>query len=531
MNDSRSSFKARALLVMAMTIAAAIGVTNIVRRPDLNCNEGYVLGEAGNQLWRAERLGQGAMLYRDVACQYGYLPPYAYMLFTRIAGNTILANNIWHVVGSVVCVGLLFELLRREVPLSLACVGTVLVSFQLLLAPGGIIGRYTIFEHLSMERACLLAVMLLWRAPTNRSKGHALALGSALGVWQGVKFGGAFFAGAGVLALDFLAILKQPQPRALWVPWIKNSVFVLAGFVVVASIWVVLALATLPLPIAEDTIWPAYLADVYKEARLHGPIDWNIFLRYKLAFPACGVLGLLGLGMWFFSHSQAHASQPASFEPPASFLGLLFYFVGFSTFLGTIYLRFQYAWAMAPAAVWTLASLRPLPRIAATLAFMPGFVLMLQMTFTFPADPEYVPYTLPNGERIVALTPQIGTLDRLSQLADHVPRSPGREFMVFSFYYSGGGFHHYYDRPYPLRNYLVYADIFRPYDVSELTERFDQVGALVVFKGLAPVDELYAELTRFLSPMLVDRVQEQFELDLRYSGKDFVVFTRRRTGT
>ena len=158
-----------------------------------------MLGEEGNQLYRAERLAQGRQLYSEIALQYGPLAVHLYSAFSTVVGNTITAVLAFHVVSSVLAILLAYVFVRGYVDVVTALQVTLFGFLPLMLTPGGNLGAYTNAEYISWERICLIAVLLAWRPPHCRTVRHAVWVGVGLGAWQWVKFGGAFFAGSALI--------------------------------------------------------------------------------------------------------------------------------------------------------------------------------------------------------------------------------------------------------------------------------------------------------------------------------------------
>src|SRR5437899_12967484 len=75
--------------------------------------------------------------------------------------------------------------------------------------PGGTLDPQGLFcsPHMPLERLSFLATLSLWKPPPVRSARRAAALGAALGIWQWVKCGGAFFALAAIVCLDAFALI------------------------------------------------------------------------------------------------------------------------------------------------------------------------------------------------------------------------------------------------------------------------------------------------------------------------------------
>jgi hypothetical protein len=469
-----------------VALAGVVGVLHITRRPDLNFNMGYVTGEDGNQLYRADRLNGGAMLYRDVACQYGYIPAHLYAVFTRIAGNTIMTNRVWHLLTSLVCVGMMFRLLRTSAPLIGAMAATLLVAVPFLLVPGGVLGTYTTFEHTSLERMCLLGLMLSWTPPDHRTARVALTQGLVLGLWQGIKFGGAFFAGAALIAVDVIWLLRT---SGNWRAWLRRELVALAAFVAVEALWIALAVSTLSPDLAFDTLWPAYIGRAY--VGLEG-LGWHGAAEFvgRLMVPfTCAVLGSFALVRWISSGTT---------RAPATFIGLFFYAFASAGYFGHVHLFYLWAWAVVPAGIAGLVSLSVAPRLAFSVALLPAFLLMLKIACVNVPSPELTPATLPTGERIWATSADAAVLSRFAEL----PREPG--FVLGAFGWGGGGFHFYFNRAYGLRNPMVTWPAFRPYDVDDLERNLSRISGVVMLDAERPAFE------RVLSPHVAREIGERF---------------------
>ncbi len=290
----RSRRADRLAVLMVLAIAAFLALANIALRPDLSYGQAWIMGEPGNPLYRAERLNQGAMLYRDVACQYGAIPVYVYAMISRIAGNTINYNLAWQLCTSLICLFLIYRLLRRSLSVALSSAITVVAALP-MVSPVGIIGSGTGVEYPMLERICFLAIMLLWRQPEMRLPRHSIGIGLLLGLWQGIKFGGALFALPALFALDVAATWSLQNPD--WAQVRRSWLTILGVFLAVEAAWMALAYATLPPLLARDTIWPAYMRDGYPmmsdKKRLPGWSGLGFFFGQQLLPLTCAVIALV----------------------------------------------------------------------------------------------------------------------------------------------------------------------------------------------------------------------------------------------
>ncbi len=153
-----------------------------------------------------------------------------------------------------------FLVLRRAVPLALSLAMCILVGVPLLLAPGGVMGGYTI-EYIQVERICLLGLMLLWQPPRERTLQQAMGMGCLLGIWQYTKFGGAFFALASVMIVD--CIVHRGERSRGWSKTLRDWAIMLGVFALWQALFVLWAYRMLTAPLAWDTVWPSYIVNSY----------------------------------------------------------------------------------------------------------------------------------------------------------------------------------------------------------------------------------------------------------------------------
>lgn len=482
-------------IFLLVSLTALLGWSVLHFRPDLAFGGGFVTGEDGNQLWRADQILRGRLPYRDFALQYGFLPSYVYAAFAGAFGNTLLTCRAYHLAFSVVCVVLSYLLVRRSLGPKLALV--VAVAFiPILLAPGGTIGANTNVEYIPVERVCFLALMLLWTAPDRRTVRGAIALGLVLGLWQAIKFGGAIFAGLSVVLVDLAWLLYHGQAKRLGWLYARRLVATGVTFLLLQGLWLAIVFGTTPRALAVDAVWPVFIADAYKLVSVKYPgVRYPAFAGIPFLLSgqwlplSCGLLGLFGCAMGLRRRARTLAVEPASDAAAWPLLiGMTFYLVAWPVYFGHVYLWYQYCWLLLPAGAWGLARLPRAARGAVLASWLPTWLLMLKITFVNAPDPHLVAKVLPNTESVYLSAKERAELEPMIELA-RAAEARGR-FVLALYSWGGGGFHFFYDREYGLRNYLVDQIIFRPSDASELARKLPAIDAIGPLRGHAPDEYL-----------------------------------------
>jgi hypothetical protein len=556
---SRSRLPDLAALFALTLIGLVFGLGRIHFRPDMVYNLGFLSGEDGNQLYRADRLARGYRLYRDIASPYGPIGAYSYAGYAAMLGNTMAANRYWHLGWSLMCIGMAYCVIRRAVGMKAGFALTLGLALPMMLQPGGMIAPFMNFEHLSLERACLLGLMLLWRPPPERRSLHAVGMGLILGLWQGIKFGGAFFGAAAVLLVDllwlYLASPARVRPatastqrgvQAAMLLLLLQWAWLLGSFALVELGWIAIAFATLPLPIAGETIWPAYMAELYQSITWSKPtwLKMRYFPLHQILPLLCMLLAASGLVLLRRARADAAASATSAdsthsqllHETSASSLplwvGVFFYLLGSVAYFGHVYHYYQYAWALAPAAAWGFCRLAPGFRFLAAVATIPVWIFLTYHTFLAGIGDHLAAFPLPNGEQVYverSLEPELQNLVRVTEAANRKDGS----FVVCLFDWGGGGWHYFYNRNYSLRNILVAPISIRPFDEEELRRQLPRVEALIVEvrkndeeDQRSPKAVALAELRATCSPALFQLLAEEFDLEPRFAADHFAIFGR-----
>ncbi len=87
-------------LAVLLTVAIAFIAALIWLKPQYSFHSDWAIGEPGNELYRAQRISEGALLYRDVASQYGPLATYMFSGCTWLFGDTIATGLGWQFGGA-----------------------------------------------------------------------------------------------------------------------------------------------------------------------------------------------------------------------------------------------------------------------------------------------------------------------------------------------------------------------------------------------------------------------------------------------
>lgn len=236
---------------------------------------GMVNQDAGHALFAIQSLLDGKIPYRDFFFNYGPLPLACAGLLAagRDAPFGFYGSAaVWGSVG----VFLLGLLLCRARGWRVAAAVLLLTGFAVGVGTQGQL-------YSGMERAGLLALALLWTPAPDRSHRRHVAVGLVFGLLQGVKFGGAFVAGAAWLATDFLWLLAHRAPRSAWLAWWRGNLAIGTAFLAVESCWLIAARAILGADHWLEFAFPIYILKWYAAyvhdvgTRWPNFADWRYF--------------------------------------------------------------------------------------------------------------------------------------------------------------------------------------------------------------------------------------------------------------
>lgn len=472
----------------------------------------WIAFERGNQLYRARILTEGGHLYRDVAFQYGPLAAYLHAAWCAVAGIGITQTLTWHLFWSLVGISLGYLVFRRLVPPAPAALYTALLLVPLMLEPGGLI-RMVNAEHQTFDRVFLLLILLSWNPPRIQTAGRAATIGLAMGAWQATKFGGAIFAGAALVLVEVAWMLRWGGEEAAWRRSLANFL-VIAGVVLLCEGLVAAWCLTWATPGEMwEVLWPSYMKRAYEEA-LAPTARWPVWhdMRYMLQAQFLPLLSLfLGVAWWFRGTHTGAANHAIAWIAAA------FYLLGIGTYISIETNFYLYGFALAPLAVAGLASLPEASRRLCTVMLLIPNAVLIRSAVTPWAAPvgQAAPdraFELPNGESLYLTPDNLARMQRLEEVARLVHERPGDQVVLawLGPEWSGGGYLHFYEPGFPLRNYFASPAAIRAADLDELRETLPRVGAFVLSADGGTIREARYRLGRFLPGDLVDDVMSRY---------------------
>lgn len=367
----------RLFCLAALLGLVALGLFGLVHAlPGAVYNPDWILGENGNQLFRAEQLHTGKQLYKDIDCQYGPLPIWGWYGFSLIAGNTITGNVIFQSLLNLILIGCLFWWAtkctdnRRDITLITLLIGLLAFArtpyLHLLASPNAN------FEYFTFERLCLLGFIFSWRPSTERTGrlGNVIALLFLL--WQCSKVGGAIIGVAAYLATDliWLGVSGHRNELSTLTRWWMVTLGKIAAL---EAIRCGLFVALFGSEQGWRSAWPLYVALEYQRTWLTLWAGPKHFLTVVLP-----IVGLLALLPWFILRTiqKSRLITPSPMENTfwyQSIVGACFYLLGAIPIVGYFgheWHFFQYQWALLPIGL-ALVRYRPTT----------GFALMIPLHF------------------------------------------------------------------------------------------------------------------------------------------------------
>lgn len=478
---------------LMMAFCAAVGCFLILTRPDLAQAAGFLFGDEGFNLLVSGHLFKGEMLYRDLHYPYGPIPPYAFMYFSKIFGNTMQSYNFFHLALCVPAIGLAYFLLRRSVSASTAFFVTLLGLVSTFLTPGSPLGWVSYSAHTPFDRLFLLGIGLLWQPPEKRSFSRAVVTGLALGLWQGIKFGGPIFAATAFLLLDLAVLVRNRADRAAIFQWIRWVFVMSAVFLGVEVVWILLAYSFLPPAIAWGALFPAYHLEVGKAtlgkglgSRWIAWGNWPVFIGHYLIPVSALLFCFFEICCRLFLKRDFPASPRNDRNHSELFFYLLFYGLGAAVYFQHSFTFRSYMWMLVLPAACLLDRLKPFFRSLAFSCWLPGFLLMMKIIFVNPVSPGLEALSVPSGEQIWLNHQDAQTVNGILDFLNKVKQS-SKENSIVLFMRLGAGFHHFYKIPHLRAQVWLTKGHVRPYDEEVLRESIDQVGALVVEEQKKPL--------------------------------------------
>ena len=514
----------RSWLEVAVGAAAVVAVTAMllaslyVLKPEQFAFSGFLFQDQGVNLYLADRLLDGEMLYRDVASQYGPVPAYGYALFAWIFGNSVETYFLWLALGSTVTMLLAYLAMVRFASAATSVVVTLFVVLPWALVPGSNVAGFTSNAYIPVEQICLLLVVLAWTPPTRRSLRRAAAMGALLGLWQSVKFGGAIFFVPAILLADviYLAAAHRGEAvRELRGLAVRTAVM-LGVLPAVEAVRVGALYAAMPAEVAFDAAWPAYLVEAYDTLPqfMYMRNSWRYFVdRAQLgAIPI--LLALAGL-VW--SVSRASRSDEGRRDLAGCLtlsLGLFFYAFASLRYFAHVPLFLQYFWCALFGGALFLDRLRLPFRVVIALLLTPGIFYVAKNVYWTPRDAQVEGYRTPSGD---VLYLHAGEVRRVEAIRRAIPAGESGPLPVLFVArdLTGSGFATLFDLPAPLRTHWFIRGFVRPYEERELLEFLRGPHALVLICTQAPCELPCGQLEGVVAPELcaeIDRLVAEDEV-------------------
>ncbi|HEV3049873.1 MAG TPA: hypothetical protein VGX50_06180, partial [Longimicrobium sp.] len=386
----------------------ALGLAFLHNRPDLHHGAGFLFGDQGYSLHMTDALLDGRTLYADIASPYGPVAAHAYAAAAALYGNSAATYNAFFLAVSALNFGLVYVLLRRHVSRPAALLTAALGLVPSLLIPGALLGGFTSSPYVPLERTLLILLAIFWRPPDRRTRMDAYRLGLVLGIWPGIRFGAAFFAGAAMLVADALCVASATERMGLG-RWARTLGGTLLVFVLCQVAWAAHAFATLPRAVAVDVLWPYYISGSYAgwvtpDLRWPGWYGWGIFFGQYLT-PAVGAVG----AAWVVSRLWVRRGAPQWERGSLALLIPAFFFVlGALLFFRHVFHFHQFMWTLAVPVALLAQQAGGRARLALAALLVPCLALNLKATFLNPVDAALHRVRTPAGE-VLWVSPAVAT--------------------------------------------------------------------------------------------------------------------------
>ena len=419
----------------------------------------------------------GGTLYKDIAYPYGYIPAYLHVAAARAFGHTVATYLGVFLPISVAVLGMLYVLLRRVLRPWTAFLFTAGVMIPQTISPGAMNGDGISNLAYPLEKIPLVAVALLWREPRRQLWWRALLLGICLGGMQGIKFGTGIVLGMALALVELFSWYRSGADIETGRIVLRNNLAVLGGFLLVQSVWVGLALASLPRAIAHDVLWPTYMYANYaafKNQHYPGWYGRDFFVCVEM-IPLLGIVGSL----WWLGKRLSRRRTPVPPAPGAvelqnggGILILLVFYVlaSFILFKGNWHF-FSFAWVPVLGGVYLL--LQPVRAVRRAVVVLWGAGLgRFLLIYFLPATPLLFPVQLDDGERLwVSAASRHEITNVLAAARAPMPAGPGAGKMPpVVFYPLGAGYHVFFHVPRQGRNTWYAPGLVRPYDEARIAE-------------------------------------------------------------
>jgi hypothetical protein len=495
MNEGKAASRRMdgAALTLVTVIAAILTAWYIQFRRDLLVDSAFLFGDHGFYLQAIEEVLHGKAVFKDFAWQYGAAPVYLYAGTAAVFGNTPGVYLLTYGALTMLDVVLAFLCLRQTLDRASTVWAMALVVVPCFVRLGGA----GLLLYLPLEIALLLGIGLTLRAPSERTAGNAAMTGILLGLMQWMKFGGAFVAGLAIVATDLMALHAAGWNRGAVVGWFRRSLVTLGAFLVVEAILVGWLVATLPGPLAKETIWPAYMLEHYHQHAGNVGERWPAFETMGILagtqLPAVVWLGLSVVILFKLAkRSGGETAAPAGRQGMA-FLGM-FYLVGLVLYFKHKWLMYNYSCILCVPACWILWQCRKKITYALLLLMVPAFMAIpFKLSGWQKSGTE--PVKLPNGQDLWLAPDEKLLAESLFAALQAVPDAGGKPgkgghdpIMVLNG--AGASIHFFGEYPKNGRHAWFLPNFVRPYEEESMVMGISQCKAILVFTRADAVERM-----------------------------------------
>lgn len=484
------------LIGLVASVAAILIASFVKARPDLVFTSAFLFQDQGNHVLVAERLAQGAVLYRDVAYPYGPLPALLGGAVAFSFGISALTYVVLQALLNAAFLVLLAHVLAGHVPRHTAAAIVLLGVLPLSMAPSATAGGAASNTYIGLERLVLVVLVASWTPPEERTVATSAVAGLTLGVWQLVKAGGAAMALAAWLVVDVLAACGGGSAawRRLARGWATIAVVLLAFE---ACRWATL-FATLPAPIALDAAWPWYTLEHYRSIpeAVSGRELGAVELSTHAAVPATA-LGLTLLGV------RTQVADVFGRRALGLLIPAVFFALGFAGYFGHREILWQYAWAAIPGAAFALSRAGRTVKSGTALVAVPALVLLLSTMAGVVRGRATEPMRMPNGDTLWMNSPaRAAAIEAMALLRETGNSAGPARTLVLP---SGGGLYFYTGAVLPTRHVWVIERHVRPHEFDRIRGQMLATDRIVLLNEPGITAERFDERVRaILGPATAD---------------------------